>query len=33
VADLLDMVFVRKLKRPVGSGVWSAYVLGEDAYG
>jgi hypothetical protein len=35
VADPLELetVFVRKLKRPVGSGVWSAYVLAEGAYG
>ena len=33
MADPLETVFVRKLKRPVGSGVWSAYVLAEDTYG
>ena len=33
MADPLEKVFVRKLKRPVGSGVWPAYVLAEDAYG
>ena len=33
VADPLETVFVRKMKRPVGSGVWSAYVLAHDAYG
>jgi hypothetical protein len=33
VADPLATVFVRKLKRPAGSGVWPAYVLAEDAYG
>jgi hypothetical protein len=30
---LVDVVAVRKLKRPVGSGIWSAYVLGVDEYG
>lgn len=29
----VDIVAIRKLKRPVGFGVWSAYVLGVDEYG
>ncbi|GAA2756314.1 DUF402 domain-containing protein [Actinopolymorpha rutila] len=31
--DQLEKVFVRKCKRPVGSGVSGAYVLGRDADG
>jgi hypothetical protein len=29
----VESVTVRKLKRPVGSGAWGAYVLGADEYG
>lgn len=29
----MDVVFVKKLKRPVGSGVWGAYVLATDEFG
>lgn len=28
-----ETVFVRKRKRPIGSGVWAAYVLAEDSDG
>jgi hypothetical protein len=28
-----DLVFIRKQKRPDGSGVWGAYKTGEDAFG
>jgi hypothetical protein len=29
----VDVVTVRKLKRPIGSGVWGAYSLGTDRFG
>ena len=29
----MDSVSVMKLKRPVGSGLWGAYVLGSDDFG
>ena len=30
---VMDVVCVEKLKRPVGSGVWGAYVLAADEFG
>lgn len=33
MANPLETVFIRKLKRPKGSGVWSAYVLAQDVHG
>jgi len=30
---VVDIVAIRKLKRPFGFGAWSAYVLGVDEYG
>lgn len=30
---MVDVVAVRKLKRPVGLGAWGAYALGVDEYG
>ena len=29
----VQMVFVQKLKRPSGSGIWGAYVLADDEFG
>lgn len=29
----MDVVFLEKLKRPLGSGLWSAYVLDTDEFG
>ncbi|CAN5560739.1 hypothetical protein BH10ACT10_BH10ACT10_17350 [soil metagenome] len=29
----MDVVELRKVKRPVGVGTWQAYVLGQDVYG